>query len=507
MGRNDPPAFAAFLKLRRPMAAFVALSLGMGVASITTKQVLAQNAEQQAEGEAGPNGDNALDQLTTAIGNYKTKLQKIKDALEKSPEPSELTRELGNSKDLIEDLTKRLTLVRDERDVLAAELAGERETSASTIASMKLDSERDRALMAQIQTELGQTKGELEDTVNARVALEALLTEQQATADELEQQMRSEIDVNQQQLTGLQSVRDELQAELVGVRETSSAEIESLNGDIDAANAQIEALTGQLATTQEQYAAVDTSRETISGELEAVKQAAAAQSAELTGQIEAATSRADSLSDRLNVSQQQAIELQEAQQLLESELAKLTNASQTQTADLRKQLELARQEISDREASYDDLSKQMADATAAAANQSAQLATELEAAQVQLAELQQSNALVESDYAEFRSRANAEKESLEANLNQSSTQVVKLEATRDGLLGQISEAAVTAERCVADVAELGDQLIAALDHLEQLEAALAQAQAGRSALAAELAAVRRENGETPGEETASDTTQ
>jgi hypothetical protein len=59
-------------------------------------------------------------------------------------------------------------------------------------------------------------------------------------------------------------------------------------------------------------------------------------------------------------------------------------------------------------------------------------------------------------------------------------------------LGQISEATVTAERCVSDVAELGDQLIAALDHLEQLEAALAQAQAGRTALEAELAAVRRE---------------
>ena len=145
----------------------------------------------------------------------------------------------------------------------------------------------------------------------------------------------------------------------------------------------------------------------------------------------------------------------------------------------------------------------MADATAAAANQSAQLATELEATKQELAETQQTRALLESDYAEFRKKTDSEKASLEADLNESSTEVVELVATRDGLMGQISEAAVTAERCVADVAELGDQLISALDHLEQLEAALAQAQAGRSALAAELAAARRENGET--DEAATDT--
>ncbi len=137
MGRNDPPAFAAFLRLRRPMAAIVALSLGMGVAGFTGKEVFAQNADQQTS--EGQGDDNALDALTNAIGKYKNNLQKIKDALEKSPEPSELTEELGNSKNLIEDLTKRLTQVRDERDVLAAELAGVRETSTSTIASMKLE--------------------------------------------------------------------------------------------------------------------------------------------------------------------------------------------------------------------------------------------------------------------------------------------------------------------------------------------------------------------------------
>lgn len=504
MGRNDPPAFAAFFRLCRPMAAYVALCVGMGVAGMTANEAYAQSAEQAAEAEQGD--DNALDALTSAIGKYKNNLQKIKDALEKSPEPSELTRELGNSKDLIEDLTKRLTLVRDERDVLAAELAGERETTAATVASMQLDSERDRTLMAQIQTELGQTKGELQDTVNARVALEALLAEQQATADELEQQLRGDIDVNQQQLAGLQSVRDELQVELNEVRQSSSTEIEQLNNDVESANAQIETMGAQLSTSQEQLAAISTNRETLAGEFEAVKQAAAAQSADLTGQIEAATNRANSLNERLGVSEQQAVELQEAQQLLESELAKITSTSQTQTKELRQQLELARKEITDREASYQDLSKQMADATAAAANQSAQLATELEETKQRLADTQQTRALLQSEYAEFRSVTGAEKESLEANLNQSSTEVVELEATRDGLMGQISEAAVTAERCVADVAELGDQLIAALDHLGQLEAALAQAQAGRSALAAELAAARKDNGETE-EEASADTTQ
>lgn len=504
MGRNDLPAIAALLKLRRPMAAFVALSLGMGIATVSATGAYAQSAEQAAE--AGQGDDDTIDALTTAIGKYKSKLQTIKEALEKSPEPSELTRELGNSKDLIEDLTKRLTLVRDERDVLAAELAGERETSASTIASLRLESERDRALMAQIQTELGQTKSELEDTVNARVALESLLAEQQATADELEQQLRGEIDVNQQQLAELQSAREDLRTELATVRDATTAEIEVLNGEIEATSAQVDALSGQLSASEEQVAALGGERDALSSELEAVKQAAAAQSAELTGQIEAATGRANELSERLNASQQQAVELQEAQQLLESELAKITETSQTQTEDLRRQLELARQEIADREASYDDLSRQMADATAAAANQSAELAAELEETRQELAEVQQSKASVESDYAQFRSEANDEKESLEADLNRSNTEVVQLEATRDGLLGRISEATVTAERCVADVAELGDQLIAALDHLEQLEAALAQAQAGRAALAAELDAVRREQGQ-PAESSAADTTQ
>ena len=126
------------------------------------EKVVAQSAQQQtAEGEQGQADGNALDALTSAIAKYKNNLQEIKKALDKSPEPSELTAELDNSKQLIEDLTKQLTKIRNERDVLAAELAGQRETMDTTVAALKLDSERDRALMAQIQTELGQTKGEL----------------------------------------------------------------------------------------------------------------------------------------------------------------------------------------------------------------------------------------------------------------------------------------------------------------------------------------------------------
>jgi chromosome segregation ATPase len=120
---------------------------------------------------------------------------------------------------------------------------------------------------------------------------------------------------------------------------------------------------------------------------------------------------------------------------------------------------------------------------------------QLDDTQQELVKTEDERAGLQSEYTQFRQTAAAEKRSLENQLDQTRSTVVDLEATRDGLNGQISEATVTAERCVADVSELGEQLIAALDHLEQLEAALAQAQAGRSALAAELAAVRRENGE------------
>ena len=316
MGRNDPPAFAAyFLRLRRPMAALVALSLGMGVAGFTGTQAHAQSAEQQAT--KGESGGNALDALTSAIAKYKNNLQEIKDALEKSPEPSELTEELAKSKELIEGLTRRLTEVRDKRDVLAAELASQHETMSATIASMQLDLERDRTLMAQIQTELGQTKGELQETVNAREALEALLTEQQATSEELEQQLRGSLTASQRQVADLQSVRDELQGDLSEVRKTTSAEIEKLNGDIEAADLQIQVMSSELTKSQQQVEELGTTRDTLVSELEAVKQAAAAQTADLSGQIDKATNRANSLSQRLGVSEQQAIELQEAQQLLE----------------------------------------------------------------------------------------------------------------------------------------------------------------------------------------------
>ena len=149
----------------------------------------------------------------------------------------------------------------------------------------------------------------------------------------------------------------------------------------------------------------------------------------------------------------------------------------------------------------------MAEATAAAANETANVVAQLEQTQQQLIETEESRADLQSEYTSFRQTTATEKRSLENQLDQTRSTVVDLEATRDGLNGQISEATVTAERCVADVSELGEQLIAALDHLEQLEAALAQAQAGRSALAAELTAVRRENGRNGRAQEASTTTQ
>ncbi len=491
MGRTYPPAIAALYKFRRTTA----MALALALVGVTGNGLRAQDASQAPAAEAAGD-ENTLDALTSAISSYKKNLQAIKDALREAPEPSALTGELTTAKDIIDDLTVQLNQVRTERDAVRSELIEYRENADATIASLRLDSERDRGLMAQIQAELGQTKTELADTVETRTALEDLLAEQQATADELEAQLRSDLSARQSQISELQTVRDSLQADLSDLRQSTTAEIDALTEQVTASTEENETLRGDLTNARQQVAALESEGEALQGELEGVTQAATAQAADLTAQIEAATSRADSLGGRLTVSEQQVVELQEAQQLLETELTKLTETSERQTADLKSQLTLARQEITDREASYDELSKQMAEATAAAANETASVVAELEETQAQLTETEEQRATLQIDFASFRQSATSEKQSLESELDQTLATVVGLEATRDGLNGQISEATVTAERCVADVSELGEQLIAALDHLEQLEAALAQAQAGRSALAAELTAVRQENGQS-----------
>jgi chromosome segregation ATPase len=119
------------------------------------------------------------------------------------------------------------------------------------------------------------------------------------------------------------------------------------------------------------------------------------------------------------------------------------------------------------------------------------------ATEQELEEVQTQRSALDAEFNSFRNTAAADKRALQSNLSDSSAEVQTLEKAREDLRGQIADATVTAERCVADVGDLGEQLIAALGHLEQLEAALAQAQAGRSALAAELAAVRKENGDGP----------
>jgi len=496
MGKKNPPAKFAFLWVRNATA----IALVLAVAGMSSGELRAQNADQPdaapVQTGEGVEDENALDALTSAISTYKKNLQAIKDALKEAPEPSTLTGELTTAKDIIDDLTIQLNQVRDERDAVVSELIGYREETDATIASLRLDMERDRGLMAQVQTELGETNNELGEAVQTRQALESLLTEQQATADELEVQLRADLDTRGKQVADLQSVRDSLQSDLDGLRKSSTTEIDALTVQITETTGENETLRVELAEAQQRVAALDAKGKTLEGELDGITQAASSQTAELTAQIEAATSRADSLSGRLTVSEQQVVELQEAQQLLESELVKLTEQSQQETAGLKGQLTLARQEISDREASYDELSKQMAEATAAAANETANVAAQLETTQLKLKETEVGRTQLQSEYNSLRQSAASDKRGLESQLDKTRATVVDLEATRDGLNGQISEATVTAERCVADVSELGEQLIAALDHLEQLEAALAQAQAGRSALAAELAAVRRENGQT-----------
>ena len=72
--------------------------------------------------------------------------------------------------------------------------------------------------------------------MNARVALEALLAEQQATADELEEQLRGELSVSQRQVLDMQSVRDDLQGDLAELRQTSAAEAERLNSEVESSN-------------------------------------------------------------------------------------------------------------------------------------------------------------------------------------------------------------------------------------------------------------------------------
>ena len=136
--------------------------------------------------------------------------------------------------------------MRDERDSITTELIDYREKTDATIASLRLDSERDRGLMAQIQTELGETKSELSEAIQTRTALENLLTEQQATADELEQQLRADLDARGKQIADLQGVRDRLQSDLGDLRQSSTTEIETLTSELAETNEANETLRAQL---------------------------------------------------------------------------------------------------------------------------------------------------------------------------------------------------------------------------------------------------------------------
>ena len=143
MGKKNPPAMAASTGLRHVTAMLLACTL----ISTTGDWAKAQDATQpQAAAGAEAEDDNALDALTSAISTYKKNLQDIKDALKEAPEPSTLTGELTTAKDIIDDLTVQLNQIRDERDAITTELIEYREATDATIASLRLDSERDRGL-------------------------------------------------------------------------------------------------------------------------------------------------------------------------------------------------------------------------------------------------------------------------------------------------------------------------------------------------------------------------